>query len=244
MKKSILALILIAFAAVVPAIAASDNSAKISGPDCAKAWKKSAKALSGKEVSTYIADIKEFGQVADNAPFAVLEIETADSKNRQGGKILAIVPGAQAQSFYESFLPKIEKGQSPFGGKAQLKKVTGTFAVHAGEPVLLVNLSPEMITSLKKKASAVLAKQLADDPANAVGESSKEGYTKKVFNVSRLETDKTAKSEFNKIVALYNKGKKKNEQYKPDQIRELLEDGGDPITAFDDAKKIEWEIRK
>ena len=67
---------------------------------------------------------------------------------------------------------------------------------------------------------------------------------KKIFSVGAVGKNAKLKTEFNRLVGLYNKDKKGADKMKPDQMRAVLEDDGDPYTVFDEAKKIEWEIRK
>ncbi len=244
MKKLLITLICLACAATVPAISAEKSKASVG--DSAKAWSAKPKNYEGKEVSTFVANVHDFGYAKENAPFAVVVIETANSKKQEGGEIHVIMPYAKLKTFATEYMPKIEKGESAFGGKAALKTIKGTFTVHAGEPVLLFGVSASAIKDAPK-ASAVLADQLANDPSGsgASSKSSKEGYTKKVFNVSKIGKDKAiTKAELSRLAGLYNKGKKKPEQMKAEAMKDLLEEGGDPITVFDDAKKIEWEIRK
>ncbi len=243
MKKLFLAFICFVCAAI-PAFS-SDKAKAGAGVESAKMWIAKAKNFEGKEVSTYVANVQDFGYAKEDAPFAVVIIETANAKKQDGGEIHVIMPYAKLKTFGSEYMPKIEKGQSPFGGKADLKTIHGVFTVHAGEPALLYGISPDKIKTAPK-ASVVLAEQIANDPSKAgASESSKPGYTKKIFNVSKIGKDKTmTKSEFSRLVGLYNKGKKKPDQVKAEAMKDLLEEGSDPFTAFDDAKKIEWEIRK
>lgn len=241
MKKLFSVLLAFAFALSVPAIAAPKKAAL--DETSPQLWTKQAKTHLGKPVSTYVADIKAAGYATSDAPFVVVPIETATEKNSKNGKIFVLIPFGAFESFNDTYAPQYEAGGNAFGKRAQLKKISGIFAMHKKEAVLLVGL--KSVPADAPAASVQLEKQIAADPENAgASQASRPGYTKKVFRVGEIGKNAKLKTEFKRLVALYNKDKKGANKASEKQILANLEDDGEPYTAFDEAKKIEWEIRK
>lgn len=206
-------------------------------------WVKKAKKYHKAELSTYVAEIGDSGYATSDAPFVVIPIKTASEKNQENGKIFVLIPFGSYENFGKAYEPEIAKGGSAFGSKKILKKITGTFLMYKKEPVLVVGVKLDQLKNAPVP-SEQLEKQLADaDKESGADQASRPGYTKKIFRVSAIGKDAKLKSEFNKLVSLYNKGKKSLERMKPAEMLGTLEDGSDPFTVFDEAKKIEWEIR-
>lgn len=244
MKKILIAILACVSICVVPVFAAPKKSS--AGAETSPVvWAKKAKTFNQKQVYTYVEEIGASGYVTAEAPFGVIPVKTATEQGKSNGRILVLVSFAAFEKFGAAYAPKYEKGGSSFGKKAQLKKLAGIFTMHKKEPVLLVGLPIEVLKDAPA-ASKMLEKQLADEAQETgADKSSREGFTKKVFRVGSIGKDSKLKSEFKRLVGLYNKGKKSAEKYKPEQMTTQLEegDGEEFFTAFDEAKKIEWEIR-
>ncbi|MGN0884931.1 MAG: hypothetical protein ACI4P6_07025 [Candidatus Spyradosoma sp.] len=244
MKKLFSALLIFAVALGVPAFAAPKKGAAAADETSPALWTKQTKVYLGKTVSTYVADVGAAGYATSDAPFVVVPIETATEKNDKNGKIYALIPFGAFEGFADAYAPQREAGGSAFGKRAVLKKISGVFAIHKKEPVLLVGVPAAKLANAPA-ASALLEKQLAADAENSgANAASRPGYVKKIFSVGAVGKNAKLKTEFNRLVGLYNKDKKGADKMKPDQMRAVLEDDGDPYTVFDEAKKIEWEIRK
>lgn len=249
MKKLFLSLFAFLLALSVPAemfaqAKKSAVTAKSGTQDSAFAWTKKAKDLNKKNVSTLVAEIDACGIAQSDAPFVVVPVLTATAKKQEGGKINVLIPFAAFEKFHAQYAPKIAEGGTAFGAKSILKPISGTFFLHQSEPVLLVGVKVEALEKAPKASEQLAAQIAAEDEASGATKSSKEGYTKKFFYVSKIAKDRKAKAEFARLMALYNKGKKRDERVKPADAQALLEDGGDSYIVFEDAKKIEWEIRK
>lgn len=242
MKKFFIVLLAVVAVCGVPAFSAPKQSG-VSAETSPTVWAKKAKTFDKKEVFTYVAEIGESGYATNQAPFVVVPIKTATEKNRENGEILVLIPFEAYEDFQPTYAPVLEDGKSTFGGKMQLKKISGVFTFYKKEPVLLVGLK---INRLKNAPtpSEQLEKQLAAaDKESGADKASRPGYTKKIFRVGAIGKNSKLKAEFSRLVSLYNKGKKSSEKMKPIQMLGELEDGNDPFTVFDEAKKIEWEIR-
>lgn len=242
MRKFFVVLFALVAVFSVPAFSAPKQSG-VPAETSPAVWQKKAKAFDKKEVFTYVAEIGESGYATNQAPFVVIPIKTATEKNRENGKICVLIPFEAYEDFRTTYAPVLEDGKSAFGGKMLLKKISGVFTIYKKEPVLLVGLKAERLKNAPLP-SALLEKQLADaDKESGADKASRPGYTKKIFRVGAIGKNSKLKAEFSRLVSLYNKGKKSSERLKPAQMRGELEDGNDPFTAFDEAKKIEWEIR-
>lgn len=242
MKKILVALLSFALLCSVPALSAPKKSA--AGAETSPAvWAKKLKNFDKKQVYTYVDEIGACGYATSEAPFVVVPIKTATEKGKSNGRISVLIPFASFEKFATAYAPKYEEGGSTFGKKAELKKINGIFTIHKKEPVLLVGLPLEVLKNAPASSELLDAQISADSEASGNDKSSREGFTKKVFRVSKIGKDVKLKAEFKRLVGLYNKGKKSSEKLKPDHMADDLEEGVDPYTAFDEAKKIEWEIR-
>lgn len=239
MKNSLLAVLAFVALACVPAFAAPKQSPAETSPAL---WAKKAKQFAGKQVYTYVEEIGAAGYATSDAPFVVVPVKTATESGKSNGRILVLIPFASFEKFGEAYAPKHEKGGSTFGKKAELKKLSGIFTIHKKTPVLLVGLPIQALKNAPEAPKQLEAQLAAEAKETGADKSSREGYTKKIFRVSAIGKDAKMKSEFKRLVGLYNKGKKSADKFKPDQMASALEDGDDPYTAFDEAKKIEWEI--
>ena len=205
---------------------------------CSDIWIKKHKDFSGKAVSTFILEIGETGTVMSDAPAAVIPVETGDKNKRSGGKIYVLVPVEAFDTFMQRFSPDSEGADSAFGGRVEFKKLSAIFSVVGGEYVLLYNLKAGILKDFSP--AQALEKQLLGENAT---KSSREGFTKKIFNVSKM-TKKTG-AEFKRLIALYNQGKKKSEKVKEKDVREMCEEDEEyALNVFDEKAKIEWLIRK
>lgn len=243
MKKHLFSVFCILLALFVPVtiLAAPKKKGGQGASDeisCSAIWIKKHKDFSGKTVSTFILEIGATGIVMSDARVAVIPVETGDKNKRAGGKIYVLVPVEAFAPFIQKFSPDSDGADSAFGGKVEFKKLTAVFSLVNGEHVLLYNLK---VGALKDFSPAqALEKQLLGENAT---KSSREGFTKKIFNVSKM-TKKTV-PEFKRLIALYNQGKKKAEKLKEKDVREMCEDDEEyALTVFDEKAKIEWLIRK
>lgn len=242
MKKNLIATLILAALCCAPAFAAPKKS-PASSETSPTVWAKKAKAFNQKQVYTYVEEIGECGYAKADAPFVVIPVKTSTEKGKSNGRILVLVPFVAFGKFADAYAPDYEEGGNAFGKKAELKKLAGIFTIHEKEPVLLVGIPLKALKGAPA-ASEQLEAQLADDAkSKGTDKSSREGYTKKVFRVGAIGKNAKLKAEFKRLVGLYNKGKKSADKFKPDEMAAGLEDGDDPYTAFDEAKKIEWEIR-
>lgn len=242
MNKNLIASLALALLCIVPAHAAPGKSAP-NQETSPTVWTKKAKIFNQKQVYTYVDEIGASGYAEADAPFVVVPVKTATEGGKTNGRILVLIPFDAFEKFGASYAPEYATSGSSFGKKAKLKKISGTFTLHKKEPVLLVGIEPEALKDAPA-ASELLQKQIAAEAkATGADKSSREGYTKKIFHVGAIGKDAKLKAEFKRLVALYNKGKKSSEKFKPEQMASALEDGDDPYTAFDEAKKIEWELR-
>lgn len=241
MKKNLIAAFVFTVFACAPAFAAPKSS--VPAETSPLAWTKKAKTFNRKQVHTYAEEIGAAGYASSDAPFVVVPVKTATEKGKNNGRILVLIPFASFEKFGEAYAPQYEKGGSSFGKKAKLKKLSGIFTLHKKEPVLLVGLPLEALKNAPAASEQLEAQLAAEAQASGTDKSSREGYTKKIFRVGAIGKNAKLKAEFKRLVGLYNKGKKSADKFKPDQMASALEDGDDPYTAFDEAKKIEWEIR-
>lgn len=242
MKRILIAAFAFAVFWHIPAFAAPKKPSA-SAETSPTIWAKKAKLFNQAQVYTYVDEIGACGYAKSDAAFAVIPVKTATEKGVSNGRIFALVPHATFEKFGDAYAPKYEKSGNAFGAKAEFKKLSGIFTLHQKEPVLLVGL-PLSVLEKAPAASELLERQLATEAeATGADKSSRKGFTKKIFRVGAIGKDARLKAEFKRLVGLYNKGKKSSEKLKPEHMESDLESGIDPYTAFDDAKKIEWEIR-
>lgn len=243
MKKILSATLFFAALCCVPTWAAP-KKAPAAAETSPTAWAKKLKSFDQKQVYTYVDEIGESGYTTDEAAFAVIPVKTATEKGQSNGRILVLVSPSAFKNFGSAYAPKYEKEGSAFGKRAELKKLAGIFTVHQKEPVLLVGLPLEVLKNAPAASKQLELQLAAEAQATGADKSSREGYTKKIFRVSAIGKDAKLKAEFKRLVGLYNKGKKSAEKLKAEHMQAGLEEGDDPYTAFDEAKKIEWEIRQ
>lgn len=243
MKKTFLVGVSFLLALLVPATvfaAPKKKGGKSSDPDitCADVWSKKAKEFEGKTVKTYVLEVGPAGTVMSGAPAAVVPVETGDKNKSSGGDIYVLVPAKDFQAFAQKYSPDSEEASNSFGGKMEFQKLSAVFSVIGGENVLLLGVKADGLKDFSP--SQALEKQLLGDGATT---SSRDGYKKKIFNVSKM-TKKSA-AEFKRLVALYNQGQKKADKVKEKDVREMCEDDEEySLTVFDEKAKIEWLIRK
>lgn len=242
MKKLFIVLFALAAVCSVPAFSAPKR-AGASAETSPTVWAKKSKAFDKKDVFTYVAEIGDSGYATNQDPFVVIPIKTATEKNRENGKILVLIPFEAFEDFQATYAPVLEEGKNAFGSKMRLKKISGVFTVYKKEPVLLVGLKIDRLKNAPTPSEQLEKQLAAADKASGADKASRPGYTKKIFRVGAIGKNAKLKTEFSRLVSLYNKGKKSSEKLKPAQMRGELEDGNDPFVVFDEAKKIEWEIR-
>lgn len=240
--KKIFSLILVAvFASSLPLFA------KLTPKEAAETspivWMKKAKKYDKHEISTYVAAIGNSGYATSEAPFVVIPIKTATEKGKENGTILVLIPFGSYEDFGKTYEPKVQEGGTAFGSRAELKKITGIFTLYKKEPVLLVGMKIDRLKNAPTPSEQLEAQLAAADKESGADQPSRPGYTKKIFRAGATKKNSKLHSEFSKLVSLYNKGKKSSERMKPAEMLGNLEDGSDPFTVFDEAKKIEWEIR-
>lgn len=227
----------VSFAAAEPKKKSSKNAETIT---TAAAWTKKAKDFERKNVTTFALEVGNFGEVMSDAPAAVVPVETGDKKFSSGGKILVVLPTAEIQAFAKKYVRKAESADSAFGGKIKYEKISGVFAKVGDEFVLLYKIKAADLTDFSP-SKALAAQKGTDESVPA--KSSREGFSKKIFRVSKIGEKAYPKAEFKRLVALHNKTAKKSEKMKESDIKSLLEDEENFFTVFDEKAKIEWELR-
>ena len=114
------------------------------------------------------------------------------------------------------------------------------FEIVGGENVLLYNMKAETLKKLKFSPSEAIEIQRQGKDAM---KSEREGFTKKIFNVSK--TSKKTSAELKRLVTLYNQGKKKADKLTEKELKaQCLGDDEFSVTVFDEKAKIEWLIRR
>lgn len=207
---------------------------------CADVWAAKIKDFKGTRVNTFVLDIAETGTVMSDADAAVVPIETGDKKQAAGGFIFVLMPPEDFDAFTKKYFPDADDAGTAFGGKADFKQLSAVFEIVGGENVLLYNMKAETLKKLKFSPSEAIEIQRQGKDAM---KSEREGFTKKIFNVSK--TSKKTSAELKRLVALYNQGKKKADKLTEKELRvQCLDDDEFSVTVFDEKAKIEWLIRR
>ncbi|MBR6797103.1 MAG: hypothetical protein IKM45_00230 [Opitutales bacterium] len=207
---------------------------------CADIWAAKSKDFKGKRVSTLVLDIAETGTVMSDADAAVVAIETGDKKQAAGGIIFVLMPPENFDAFVKKYFPEEGDAGTAFGGKTDFKQLSAVFEIVGGENVLLYNMKAETLKKLKFSPSEAIEIQRRGKGAM---KSEREGFTKKIFNVSKI-SKKTA-AELKRLAALYNRGKKKADKLTEKELKaQCLDDDEFSVTVLDEKAKIEWLIRR
>ena len=244
MKTRLLSCVCVLLSAFIPAAAfaapkkkggAAGGNADVT---CADTWNKKAKDFYGKTVKTFVLDVGSAGTATSDAPAAVVPVETGDKNKDSGGRVLVVMPLAEFSAFGAKFSPDAGDGDSAFGGKIDYKILSAVFAEVGGENVLLFKIKADALKGFAP--SEALDKQRGGSDAD---KASRDGFTKKVFRVSKM--GKKPSAEFKRLVALYNQGKSKAERMKEKEVQDACENDEEfSLTAFDEKAKIEWVIRQ
>lgn len=245
MKTRLLTCVCLLLAAFVPATLSAAPKKKSGGAaggnadvSCAETWNKKAKDFYGKTVKTFVLDVGSAGTVTSAAPAAVVPVDTGDKNKNSGGRVLVLMPPTEFSAFGAKFSPDADESDSAFGGKIEYKLLSAVFAEVGGENVLLFKIKADALKDFVPSEALDKQRGGADD-----GKSSREGFAKKVFRVSKM--GKKPSAEFKRLVALYNQGKSKTERMKEKEVLDACESDEEfSLSAFDEKAKVEWVIRQ
>lgn len=249
MKNRIIAFVCLALAAIIPVSLFAAPKKKKGGKNanaditCVEIWEKKPGNYVGKEVKTFVLDIRKTGEVMSDAPAAVVPITTGNKNKDDGGDILVVVPTADFVEFCNKFLPDSDENSSSFGGKITYKRLAATLEKIDDDLVLFFNIKADSLKDFSPKEA--LAKQRGGSEES--DKSSREGFEKKNFYISKIKANKKpyTRAEFKRLIGLYNKA----QEDKADRVKEAdvifdAEDDEFTLTVFDEKAKIEWVLRK
>lgn len=208
-------------------------------PMAPETWIAAPAAHQGKPVRTAAMRLEDPGLVAGDAPAAALRLEGGNDRGETGGAILVLVPVGQFQSFAETY-SKMEsgKGRSGFGAIAKPKVLSGTFALVAGEPALLVGISAEAASRMPKP-SELLGEQLARAREELL-KPSRPGWHRKAFVLSRIDQRNQPETtrELQRLCELANAADKTRRLTPREAVRIARE--GERVVVPDEKSRTEW----